>query len=145
MKLVALTAADVERLKKVSPAATSFPTLHHEELIVDDVAFGLARPGNSADHRTNTYSITFRCGDTDYLILVRPTVHDVPSITLNVIRKGAGEGPAAQFASYSLLKDTLTTLRGEISTETIAPAEGHPKGALATLDFQKLLAGLKVQ
>jgi hypothetical protein len=145
MKRVHLTTADVEHLKRSLPAtARVAPTLHHEELAVDGLAFGLARPNSSDDPRTNSYSIAFRCGDADYVIMVRPTVHGVPSITLNIIRKGADAGDPAHFASYILLKDALTTLKGEMPAQAIGQAKGKTGDPLAHLDFRALIAGLKL-
>jgi hypothetical protein len=121
MKLVQLTAADVEKFQASMPkekAAT--PDFHHEELEVDALSIGLVRPSASEDPRTNTYSIGFRCGDSEYVIVVRPTIHQVPSVTLDIITKG-------EFASYTVLRDTVTTLKGQVAD--LSARFGHLRGS----------------
>jgi hypothetical protein len=147
MKHVNVTAADIEKLKKALPTAKlPTPALHHEEMIIDGVGIGLSRPAGSEDPRTNTHAFAFRSGDSDYLIIVRPTVHGVPSVTLNITRKEKGTAAAAQFASYTVLKDTVTTLKGQILGEPITPSEGtSAEAALAKFDFHELLERFKMQ
>jgi hypothetical protein len=147
MKLVILTAADVEQFKKALPTAKSTPpVLHHEELTADGVAIGLVRPAASEDERTNTYSIGFSRGDSDYVFIVRPTVHEVPSITLNIIRRAAAEPGAAEFASYTVLKDTVTTLKGQVAGLHKGQTGGATsETALGAFDLAALLKYLKVQ
>lgn len=147
MKLVNLTATDVEKLKKALPKGkAAAPALHHEELTVDGVSIGLARPAKSEDPRTNTYSIAFRCDNSDYQIIVRPTVHETPSVTLNIIRKETGNAGTAQFASYSVLKDIVTTAKGVASGVCSSQAEGTTsEAAPASFDFKELLDRLKMQ
>jgi len=146
MKLVTLTAADVEKLKQ--PAKTgkgSAPALHHEELTVDGVNIGLARPDGSSDPRTNRYSIAFGRDGTEYQIIIRPTVHETPSVTLNIIRKGSGEAGAAEFASYTVLKDTVTTVKGEVLGLPSAREGVTGEAALANFNLQTLLDLLRVR
>lgn len=132
MRLVNLTAADLERLKAALPAQKAPPqAFHQEELNVDTLSIGLVRPEQSDDPRTNTHSIGFRYGDTQYVIVVRPTVHQVPAITLNVIKD-------TEFASYTVLKDTVTTLKGQVSG---VPADRTP----ANFDLSDLLGHLKAE
>jgi hypothetical protein len=147
MKHVNLTAADIEKIKKALPASKlPAPPLHHEEMIIDGVGIGLSRPAGSEDPRTTTHAIKVRSGDSDYLIIVRPTVHGVPSVTLNIIRKEKGEGAAAHFSSYTVLKDTVTTLKGQISGEPVTMPEGKTgEAAIASFDFQTLLNRVKIE
>jgi len=131
MRLVKLTAADIERLKAALPAQKADPqAFHQEELTVDALTIGLVRPETSDDPRTNTHSIGFRSGDTQYVIVVRPTVHQVPAITLNVITN-------TEVSSYTLLKDTVTTLTGHLSG---LPADRTP----ANFDLAELIGHLKL-
>jgi len=132
MKLVNLTASDLEQLKASLPIEKAAPpTFHKEELRVDSLSISLVRPSTSEDVRTNTYSIGFRCGDSQYTIVVRPTVHQVPSITLNMTRD-------TEFASYTVLRDTVTALKGRV---TEPPAERTPEN----FDLSTLIGHLKVQ
>ena len=127
MKLTKLTQADLDRLAAALPKdKPAPPPFHQEELQVDSLSVALVRPSESTDARTNTYSIGFKCGDSQYVIIVRPTAHQIPSITLNIIRD-------AQFSSYTVLHDTVTTLKGEMSG--VVPADA---------DLDVLLGHLKV-
>ncbi len=140
MKLVNLTATDVENFAKALPKEKSkAPVFHQEELKVDKLAIALVRRSGSDDAKENTYSIVFHSGDSDYVFIVRPTVHEIPSITLNIIRKATAEAGVDEFASYTVLKDTVTTLKGQVS--------GMPAGQtpLTALDLESLLKHLKVQ
>jgi hypothetical protein len=146
MKQVKLTAADIDNLRKSVPSQRTPQAFHHEEIQVDAVSIGLVRPQQSADPRTNTYSIGFRCGDSEYLIIVRPTVHQMPSITLDIIRPVAGSQHQSDIDSYTVLNDTVTTLKGRlsgVSREQIVSTTGDV--ATAHLDMQELLAHLKVE
>jgi hypothetical protein len=147
MKLVTLTAADVDKLRQALPTAKApAQTLHHEELQVDSLSFGLVRPSNSTDPRTNTYSISFRVGESEYVIVVRPTVHELPSITVDVVRKVGGAEGQMDFSSYTVLKDTVTTLKGRMSGVSVEQIVGTT-GDVATskVDLKSLLGQLKVQ
>lgn len=132
MKLVAVTAADLEQLKASLPARKAAPpAFHTEEMRVDSLSFGLARLETSDDPQANTYSIGFRCGDSDYTIVVRPTVLQVPSVTLNIIRD-------TEFASYTVVQDTVTTLKGQISG---LPPDRNP----SNFDLSELIGYVKLQ
>ena len=147
MKLVTLTATDIEQFKKSLPAAnTTAPVLHREELHTDDIAIRMARSAKSEDPRTNTYSIQFSRGDCDYVFIVRPTVHEIPSITLYLVRKSAGEAGDTEFASYTVLKDTVTTLKGQVSGMPASqPGQTMSETPLGAIDLAALLDYLKIQ
>jgi hypothetical protein len=147
MKLVNLTAVDIDQFKnalpKIKPAA---PDLHHEELTVDDVTIELVRPTESKDVRTNTYSLGFSHRGSDYMFIVRPTMHEVPSVTLNIIRKATDQSGDVEFTSYTVLKDTVTTLKGQLSGMAKSQTEGTTsKAALANFDLASALDHLKVR
>jgi hypothetical protein len=147
MRLVTFTTADLERFKKALEKVRSpAPPLHHESMVVDDVGIALVRLRDSNDARTNTYCLGFKCADTDYQFVVRPTVHGVPSITLNVIRKGAGETGTYQFNSYSVVEDTVTTIKAQVANPPRA-AEDRPKvtGEVPFDFFEQMLELMKVE
>lgn len=145
MKVVKLTAADIDKLRKTLPPKPAPETFHHEELLIDSLSFGLARPIASADIRTNAYSVGFRSGDTQYVLVVRPTIHEIPSITLNVIKTSGGGADGAEFASYTVLSDTVTTLKGRVigAPGQIVGTTGDT--ATASLDLGALIGYLQVE
>lgn len=144
MKLVTLMADDIAKFEaKIPKASTPLPDLHREILEVDGITMTLVRAARSNDPRTNTYSIEFLHDEVKYVLIVRPTVEQIPSITLTRVDDNDGDF-VASIASYTVLDDTVTTLKGELP---MRPSDSRKsrQSRLGSFDLAALLENLKIK